>query len=85
MDTLPAFSIIGFLGVITFVPVIIVRTKTDNLVWWWVATICTGIVPGLLASILYRYTDTPAMSAFFWGVLASIGIGIVIAYLMGAL
>jgi hypothetical protein len=85
MDTFAVFSIIGLMAVITLVPAIIVRNKTDELVWWWFATVCTGIFPGLIASILYRYTQTPPVHAFFWGVVASIGIGIVIAYLVGAL
>ncbi|MGH7381925.1 MAG: hypothetical protein ACREKR_06795 [Candidatus Methylomirabilales bacterium] len=85
MDTLAAFSVIALLAVITMVPAIIVRNKTDKVVWWWLATVCTGFFPGLVAAILYRYRQTPPVAAFFWGIITSIGIGILIAYLVGAL
>lgn len=83
METFAVFSVIALLAVITMVPAWIVRDKTDKVLYWWLATVCTGFFPGLIASLLYRYAGTAAVPAFFWGLFAFIGIVVAINFFGG--
>ncbi len=85
MEGFSVTSVIALLAVVTMIPSFIVRHKTDKVVYWWLATVCTGFFPGLIASFLYRYAGQAAVPAFFGGFLAYLGIGIGLAYLWGAL
>ncbi|MGH7380287.1 MAG: hypothetical protein ACREJ7_08635 [Candidatus Methylomirabilales bacterium] len=80
-----AAVVIAMMAIVTMIPAMIVRHKTEKVVYWWFATIATGFFPALIASLLHRYRGTPPMPAFFWGIGVSIGVGVVIAYLAGAL
>jgi hypothetical protein len=51
----------------------IVRQKTSATLGWTIATVVTGIIPGLIAAWLYRYKDVSPGKAFTVAVVGFLG------------
>lgn len=64
--------ILGAVIWLIVLPSKLVSTKTPNTMNWTIATLATGIIPGVIAALLYRYKDVSPGKAFGIGVVSYI-------------
>ena len=69
---------ISVVAALTALPGFIAHQKGEYFYFWWLGTVCTGCVPGFIASFLCRRYAVPPVKAFGWGIVGYLVFGWVV-------